>query len=780
MNSELVSIILPVFNGEKYLAQSIESVLAQTYKNIELIVVNDNSSDNSLSIMEEFAKRDDRVKVVSNSVNLKLPKSLNAGFALANGKYLTWTSDDNFYSPEAIELMVEYLQKHPNDAMVCANFTKINETNSQSEKISLEVSPQNMMKGNCVGACFLYRKEIADKVGEYKAEKFLVEDYDFWLRVMLEGNIGHIERDLYTYRVHNSSLTGQRIQEIMEKTEEIIKEYLPLYKKRFKNLKFDCKEHKFMKKIFSKTKTPEKKVYTVLGIKITLKRKQRKNEVVKKNKIDYLKKYYLAKGWIEKYTVDSNGIAVESNQPKTIYPEVTGYYIPTLIKFGDKKRALDYGNYLLSIQNPDGSWNAPNSTTPYTFDTGMILKGLAALVENNLDENDKYKNALIKGADYILSMQRDDGSIATVDYSAWALPYGKQVPEAIHIYCLEPIRKVAQLTGEQKYEKSIQKALDFYLAKPDLTDFTTLSHFNAYIIEGLIDIGEIERAQRAMDLISLYQRPDGSVSAYSNVDFVCSTGLFQYAICWYKLGEIKKADAAFEYACELQNKSGGWFGSYTKGRDEANYFPQGEIAWAVKYFLDAVYYGQKAKYEEIAHIFLDNIDPNDGRYLIIEENIKDDKYKNILDLGCGKARYTKRLKEKYPDKNFRCVDFSDKVLTYIDLDVEKKQGSILNIPYQDESFDFIYITEALEHAIDIDFAIKEIARVLKQDGKVVIIDKDLRAKGALELADFEQWFDSKGLSCLMQKCSLKTKVVENLEYENKKDGLFNAWIGEKA
>ena len=125
------------------------------------------------------------------------------------------------------------------------------------------------------------------------------------------------------------------------------------------------------------------------------------------------------------------------------------------------------------------------------------------------------------------------------------------------------------------------------------------------------------------------------------------------------------------------------------------------------------------------------------------------------------------------------MDFSDKVLTYIDLDVEKKQGSILNIPYQDESFDFIYITEALEHAIDIDFAIKEIARVLKQDGKVVIIDKDIRAKGVLELADFEQWFDSKGLSCLMQKCSLKTKVVENLEYENKKDGLFNAWIGER-
>lgn len=779
MNSKLVSVVLPVYNGEEYLAQSIESVLNQTYKNIELIIVNDNSSDNSLSIAEEFAKKDNRVKIISNKANLKLPNSLNVGFEAANGEYLSWTSDDNFYSLDAIEKMAAHLDNNLDDIMVCADYTAINQLDGTTTRINLSITPQEMMERNCMGACFLYRKSAADKIGKYRAEKFLVEDYDYWLRMMLIGNIGHINENLYTYRLHANSLTGQRLQEVLKMTDKIIREYMPLYKRKFKNVKFRKLENLFLKKIYSKTKTPEKKIYKILGIKITVKRKQRKNEVVKKNKIDYLKKYYLAKGWIEKYTVDSNGIAVESNQPKTIYPEVTGYYIPTLIKFGDKKRALDYGNYLLSIQNPDGSWNAPNSTTPYTFDTGMILKGLAALVENNLDENDKYKNALIKGADYILSMQRDDGSIATADYSQWGLPYGKQVPEAIHIYCLEPIRKVAQLTGEQKYEKSIQRALDFYLAKPDLTDFTTLSHFNAYIIEGLVDIGEIERAQRAMDLISLHQRPDGSVSAYSNVDFVCSTGLFQYAICWYKLGEIKKADAAFEYACELQNKSGGWFGSYTKGRDKANYFPQGEIAWAVKYFLDAAYYGQKAKYEEIAHIFLDNIDPNDGRYLIIEENLKDDKYKNILDLGCGKARYTKRLKEKYPDKNFRCVDFSDKVLTYIDLDVEKKQGSILNIPYQDESFDFIYITEALEHAIDIDFSIKEIARVLKQDGKVVIIDKDLRAKGVLELADFEQWFDSKGLSCLMQKCSLKTKVVENLEYENKKDGLFNAWIGEK-
>lgn len=298
-----------------------------------------------------------------------------------------------------------------------------------------------------------------------------------------------------------------------------------------------------------------------------------------------------AKKWIVNNTVDNNGIVVSTQDKKLIYPEVTGYYIPTLLKYNDIERAKNYANYLISIQNDNGSWSEPSGKIPYTFDTGMILKGLAALVEAGLDENNKYKNALIKGADYILSMQRENGSIATQDYSWWDLPYGKKVPEAIHVYCLEPIRYVGKITKDDKYEQCIKRALDFYLSLENLTDFNTLSHFNAYIIEGLIDIGELERAKRAIDLIALHQRLDGSVSAYSNVDFVCSTGLFQYAICWYKLGEKDKGDKAFAYASSLQNKSGGWYGSYKIARDKPNYFPEYEISWAVKYYLDALYYG---------------------------------------------------------------------------------------------------------------------------------------------------------------------------------------------
>lgn len=518
-------------------------------------------------------------------------------------------------------------------------------------------------------------------------------------------------------------------------------------------------------------------IINILGIKVKLKRKHQ----TLVTKVNYLEKYLLAKSWIEKYTINNQGIAVESNQASTIYPEVTGYYIPTLLKFGDRKRAAAFGDYLLSIQNEDGSWNDPSGKTPYTFDTAQILKGLAALIENNLDKDDKYKNALIKGCDWILTMQCENGSIATPDYSEWGLPYGKQVPEAVHVYCLEPLRKAAQMFGIPKYEECVQKALNYYLSQENLTDFNTLSHFNAYIIEGLIDIGEIKRAQRAMDLVSLHQRLDGSVSAYSFVDFVCSTGLLQYAICWYKLGEIEKADKAFDYVCKLQNTSGGWFGSYTVARDEANYFPEGEISWAVKYFLDAVYYRQKAKYETIADIFINNIDKNDERYITIEQELNKPNYINILDLGCGKGRYTKNLISEYPDKIFHCVDLSNNVLNTIKSDVVKKEGSILNIPYEDKTFDCVFICEALEHCIDLDNAIDEIYRVLKPDGKVIIIDKNIKSLGQLELADFEQWFDEKELCKKLERIGFKAEVKSNLEYEGgKRDGLFSAYIGEKS
>lgn len=784
---DLVSIVLPVYNGEQYLSKSIESVLSQTYKNIELIIVNDCSTDSTAEIIDNFIRKDKRVKCINNPTNLKLPESLNVGFSAAKGKYYTWTSDDNLYKPEAIEWMVNYLNQNVDVDLVSCIFDLIDEKDhlvgTSNQFYVKKRHWSDLVYYNNVGACFLYRNSIAKLVGEYDKKLFLAEDYDYWMRLAIVGNIKYVDENLYSYRIHSQSLTSMN-SNVNLMAEKVFIKNIDFFEKKLFNYLDSIELSEFqinrIRSNLSIKKSHVKKTNSFYINKILpLFGVTKKNSIEKLKKINYLDKYVKSIKWIEKFTVNGLGIAVSSRQHQLIYPEVTGYFIPSLIKFGYRNIALNYGNYLISIQNKNGFWTEPSGKTPYTFDTGMILKGLCSLIDNNLDSNDKFKTALIRGADYIISKQREDGSIATEDYSYWNLPYNKVVPESIHIYCLEPIRFAGKITNDPKYELFIQKALKYYLSQINLTDFSTLSHFNAYIIEGLIDIGEVEKARRAMELVSLHQRFDGSISAYSNVDFICSTGLFQYAICWYKLGETTKADSAFDYACELQNHSGGWYGSYTVSRDNANYFPNEEISWAVKYFLDAIYYRQVAKYNSISGIFLDQIDINDERYQIIKKELTLGDYKDILDLGCGKARYTKQLIKEFSEKNYYCVDLSKEIIKNINLPVEKKQGSILNIPYKDKSFDFILVCEVLEHAIDIQNAIIEIIRVLKDKGKIVIIDKDNRALGKLKLENFEKWFDKNEIFSMCQGLGVHVKIIENVSYNNLKDGLFNAWIIEK-
>lgn len=497
----------------------------------------------------------------------------------------------------------------------------------------------------------------------------------------------------------------------------------------------------------------------------------------KKNNIDC---YLSAKRWIETNTInislDREAIRI-SHDKDVAYPEVSGYYIPTLIRFGQIERARKYANYLICIQNANGSFMEPRGEIEYTFDTGQILKGLYAIIVAGGGDY-KYKNAFLKGCDYIVSQQRSDGSIATSYYGAWKLPYGKECPESVHLYALEPLREATKRFKIPKYEECVKKALNFYLKDSKLTDFNTLSHFNAYVIEALIDLGEIQRAQSAMDKIAKYQKDDGSIPAYSNVSFTCSTGLFQYAICWYKLGgeaNISKANKAFSYALSLQNASGGWFGSY--GR-KANYFKKSEISWAVKYFLDALYYKQKVEFENLSDSFLGSIDKNDGRYKELESLAKGAQ--KILDVGCGKGRYERNLFETYPEKEYFGVDFSGKVLKFTPEFMQTKEGSLLCIPYEDESFDLVFSSEALEHAIDIEVAIKELVRVMAKGGKILIIDKNISKLGKLKIAEWEQWFNANQVKDIMQNMGLKVEIKENIPYENKQDGLFVGWIGRKS
>lgn len=202
-----ISVVLPTYNGEKYIRESIESIINQTFKDWELIIVNDYSNDDTLGIASEYVKKDNRIRIINNQKNKKLPASLNVGFNNAKGKYYTWTSDDNKYKNTAFEVMYDYLEKNKKYQMVCAGMNYIDKNGKFLYK-HISYSDELMYYNDCVGACFLYRKTVLDDIGEYNLEEFCVEDYEYWMRILKRyGTIGYINKTLYEYRVHGESLT---------------------------------------------------------------------------------------------------------------------------------------------------------------------------------------------------------------------------------------------------------------------------------------------------------------------------------------------------------------------------------------------------------------------------------------------------------------------------------------------------------------------------------------------------------------------------------------------
>ncbi|HYE37885.1 glycosyltransferase family 2 protein [Methylocaldum sp.] len=211
----LVSIVLPTYKRAHLLSQAIRSVLDQTYANLELIIVDDNSPDDTAAVVQSFD--DARIRYVKNDPNLKLPRALNQGFCLARGEYLTWTSDDNLYAPNAIEKMVDAL-RDKGCHFVYADYYLFAEQDTDGRPLDVyhDKLPGSVQleKGNHIGACFMYTREVYEAVGEYDPELFLVEDYDYFMRIAKRFRMCHIPEPLYYFRRDDATLFCSRFCEV--------------------------------------------------------------------------------------------------------------------------------------------------------------------------------------------------------------------------------------------------------------------------------------------------------------------------------------------------------------------------------------------------------------------------------------------------------------------------------------------------------------------------------------------------------------------------------------
>jgi len=204
------SIVLPVYNGARYLRQSIESCLQQTHRNLELLLVDDCSTDETPQIIADYAQQDSRIIALQNARNLRLAGALNVGFERTTGDLLTWTSHDNCYAPDAIETLVRYLCTWHDVDFVYSAYRIIDELGQVAPRVNHLPPPWELPYHNTVGACFLYSRKVYETVGEYSEDLEYMEDYEYWVRVYKKGfRMMRLHMPLYYYRRHPDSMTAR-------------------------------------------------------------------------------------------------------------------------------------------------------------------------------------------------------------------------------------------------------------------------------------------------------------------------------------------------------------------------------------------------------------------------------------------------------------------------------------------------------------------------------------------------------------------------------------------
>lgn len=183
-----VSVILSAYNGKQYLPKAINSILSQTYRDFEFLIVNDGSTDETGKIMEEFAKQDARIRVITNEKNLGLTKSLNIALRQAQGVYVARMDADDVALSERLEKQVSFLDVHPEIGMVGTAFEWIDENGKIIGQKEVVTEPEELRSLLIQTNPFLHgsimiRKEILDRAGWYDERYKKAQDYDLWLRL---------------------------------------------------------------------------------------------------------------------------------------------------------------------------------------------------------------------------------------------------------------------------------------------------------------------------------------------------------------------------------------------------------------------------------------------------------------------------------------------------------------------------------------------------------------------------------------------------------------------
>jgi glycosyltransferase involved in cell wall biosynthesis len=222
----MISVLMPVYNGDKYIADSINSIIGQSFRQFELLIYDDASVDKTRSIIQKFIKKDSRVKLFYGKKNIKQPNALNYLLTKANYDLIALNDSDDISHPQRLLKQLIFLQGNKNIGMVGTYANIINENAKLIRKIKYPLSSKLINYQLSVSNCFaqssvMFRKKILKKVGFFREIFDPAQDYDMWCRLSLHTNLANLPEYLIDYREHFDSSSNLRRDDIFFKSQFI-------------------------------------------------------------------------------------------------------------------------------------------------------------------------------------------------------------------------------------------------------------------------------------------------------------------------------------------------------------------------------------------------------------------------------------------------------------------------------------------------------------------------------------------------------------------------------
>lgn len=215
VSSPLVSVVIPIYNGEKYIEQTIESVLAQTYQTWELVIINDGSSDNTEKLVLKYT--DNRIRYFRNDINKGISFSLNKGLEESRGEFIARLDADDIALPFRFEKQVGFLTENKDYVLCGSYFQTISATGKTMKQVRFPANNRDAQSYLLLHNCFcqsaiMMKAQIAKEL-KYDLEFKIGEDYDLWYRISKLGKITNLPQYTTLYRIHDTNIT--RKSEVM-------------------------------------------------------------------------------------------------------------------------------------------------------------------------------------------------------------------------------------------------------------------------------------------------------------------------------------------------------------------------------------------------------------------------------------------------------------------------------------------------------------------------------------------------------------------------------------